>query len=182
MFSSTLEELGSQLAALQPPDAQPPARSGSGGKPATQPSSEPDALMQRLLAAAPSEQLRAYAGGAGPRRALQASLPQQLDDNLRLLSVLAAEMAGLLRRMEQLADGAAAAAVGAATAAVSGSGGGCGGSSSGDEALLMAAVADAAAKEMQLIVRWAAGAAAVPRACWLEACRLECSRRLTLLL
>lgn len=144
MFSATLAELGGQLSILQPPDAKPPVRGSA-------PSSEPDALMERLLAAAPSEQLRAYAAGTGPPPALQASLPQQLDDNLRLLSVLAAEMAGLLRCLEQLADSAAAAAVGAGAGDASSGGGG----NAGDEALLLAAVVDAAAKETQLIVRWA---------------------------
>lgn len=151
MFSATLAELGGQLLTLQPPDAKPPVR-GSGSA-----ASEPDALMERLLAAAPSEQLRAYAAGAGPPPALQASLPQQLVDNLRLLSVLAAEMAGLLGRLEQLADSAAAAAVGEAAGDASSGGGG--GADGGDEALLLAAVADAAARETQLIVRWCLGAA-----------------------
>jgi hypothetical protein len=137
MFAATLEELGGQLAALQPPAA--PDRSPQ------QPLSE---LVQRVLARAPSERLAAYAACAPPGR-LQRGLPEALDANLRLLGVLGAEMRRFLRQLEALADAAAAAAL---------AGGGTGGSEpgspgvDGDAALLMAGVLAGVARETELVV------------------------------
>lgn len=145
MFTATLEELGGQLAALQPTvDSGSKSGSWTSSKAKATPESE---LLQRLLDTAPSDSLRAYASGSLPPARLQRSLPQQLDDNLRLLSILAAEMRGLLQRLEQLTDAAADDVKGAP----SGRGDGIS-SSTADQALLLAAVLDGAARETQLIV------------------------------
>ena len=144
MFAATLEELAGQLATLEPPPPGGAASSTSSGSGST--STEPSELMQRLLAKAPSAQLQAYASGAGRPARLQRLLPEQLDQNLRLLGILSAEMRSLLRQMEGLADAAVAAL------AASDSNSGSSSAVDGDEALLMAAVLDGAAKEMQLIV------------------------------
>jgi hypothetical protein len=138
MFAATLEELAGQLATLEPP---PPGGASSASSGSGSTSTEPSELMQRLLAKAPSAQLQAYASSAAPPACLQRLLPEQLDQNLRLLGILSAEMRSFLRQMEGLADAAAAALAGGDSSAVD-----------GDEALLMAAVLDGAAKEMQLIV------------------------------
>lgn len=119
LFGATLEELAGQLAALQPQQrARPssgkrpagPRASGSGGG-SSDGSKE---LMARLLERAPSERLRAYAEGRLPAGPLQRTLPEQLDQNLRLLTILAAEMRALVQQLEQLADAAAGGAVAAA--------------------------------------------------------------------
>lgn len=188
---ATLEELAGQLATLQPQQqaqrsaSQPPRRatagtgSGSGGD-----GDERKQLLDRLLQRAPSEQLRAYVEGRAPAGRLQRALPEHLDQNMRLLSILAAEMRVLVQRLEQLADAAAApAAVQGSSAASDGADAGAAGTAAGspgdgkaaaagqdpgrppaaahvanaEEALLLAAVADGAAKETLLIVsvqRW----------------------------
>lgn len=143
MFAATLEELAGQLATLEPP---PPGGASSTSSGSGSTSTEPSELMQRLLAKAPSAQLQAYASGAGRPARLQRLLPEQLDQNLRLLGILSAEMRNLLRQMEGLADAAVAAL------AAGDSSSGSSSAVDGDEALLMAAVLDGAAKEMQLIV------------------------------
>lgn len=159
MFASTLEELGSQLAALQPPLASQPGAAGE-RKPRPAPSSggqgqQPDALLQSVLQAAPSDALRAYVEAGGASARLQRTLPEQLDQNLRLLSLLAAEMRALLAQLEQAADGCAAGGAAAAGAGVAaGDDGNRSGGADGasDQALLLAALLDGVARETQLVV------------------------------
>ncbi len=184
LFVATLEELAGQLAILQPSQqgqlssssSQPP-RPGGGATGSGSGKDERQALFERLMQRAPSEQLRACIQGRMPAARLQRTLPEQLDANMRLLSILSAEMRALVQRLEQLADAAAAAAVqrgGAASGIVDGAAadsaaveGGvtpesakhdpgnitkAAGAADAEEALLLAAVADGAAKETLLIV------------------------------
>lgn len=188
MFAAALEELAGQLAALQPPPQQqaPVARqhgaaSGIGSSSSSKgsgPAGTPD-LLQRVLARAPSEPLAAYVAGRLPVPAkLQRSLPEQLDQNMRLLGVLAAEMRRFVGQMETLADAAGAAVGAPAPASAPGSGNSAGagsvppdensrgeqlssGSGSGgctgatcDAALLMAGVLEGITRETALIVSW----------------------------
>lgn len=180
---ATLEELAGQLAVLQPPQtssSQPP-RPAAGGSGSSGSGDERKELLARLMERAPSERLRSYIEGRLPAARLQRTLPEQLDENMRLLSILAAEMRALAQRLEQLADEAAAAAAqgggtpsddanaGAADSAAAAGGEAAiaahhGQSSSAaaagapctETALLLAAVADGAAKETLLIVSSAA--------------------------
>ncbi|KAI7841979.1 hypothetical protein COHA_004506 [Chlorella ohadii] len=189
LFVATLEELAGQLAILQPSQqgqlssssSQPP-RPGGGATGSGSGKDERQALFERLMQRAPSEQLRACIQGRMPAARLQRTLPEQLDANMRLLSILSAEMRALVQRLEQLADAAAAAAVqrgGAASGIVDGAAadsaaaeGGvtpesakhdpgnitkAAGAADAEEALLLAAVADGAAKETLLITNAAAG-------------------------
>ena len=141
MFASTLAELAGQLAVLEPPPRS------SGGSAATKGPSE---LLQRVMARAPSDCLQSYVAGTLPTTHMQRQLPEQLDQNLRLLSILAAEMRSFVQQLEQLTDAAESALVQPGEIA----------SSSSDEALLMAAVLDGAGRETQLIV-----SVAVPPPC-----------------
>lgn len=138
MFASTLAELAGQLAVLEPPPRS------SGGSAATKGPSE---LLQRVMARAPSDCLQSYVAGTLPTTHMQRQLPEQLDQNLRLLSILAAEMRSFVQQLEQLTDAAASALVQPGEIA----------SSSSDEALLMAAVLDGAGRETQLIEKAAEG-------------------------
>lgn len=162
MFAVTLEELGGQLAVLQPKQAER-GGSGKGGSSSGggHPGEGPSDLMQRLLERAPSDQLRAYAEGHGRAQSLQRGLPEQLDQNLHLLGVLAAEMRAFARQLERLA----AAAVGEAMRVEGGDGDASGGDAAagGDDALLLAALADSAAQETQLVVSCPASAAQGPQ-------------------
>ncbi|PRW59919.1 hypothetical protein C2E21_1526 [Chlorella sorokiniana] len=178
LFTATLEELGGQLAVLQPPQqaqGQAPRPSAVGSSSSSSGGGdERKELLERLMQRAPSEQLRAYVEGRPPPGRLQRTLPEQLDQNMRLLSILAAEMRVLLQRLEQLADAAAvqgrsgaSGSVDAATAdsASAGEAGGAAiagqdmaaGPADAEEALLLAAVADGASKETLLIANAAAG-------------------------
>lgn len=199
LFVATLEELAGQLATLQPQQqaqssaSQPPKRatagSGSSGD-----GDERKQLLDRLLKQAPSERLRAYVEGRAPAGRLQRTLPEQLDQNMRLLSILAAEMRVLVQRLEQMADAAAApVAVQGSSAASDGADASVAGSAAGspadgiaaaagqdpgrppaaahvanaEEALVLAAVADGAAKETLLVVsvQWCCGVAMCGSAC-----------------
>lgn len=149
MFAATLEELAGQLAVLEPQDSAKAAASNErsssiviGGDAGRRP---PD-MLQRLAARAPSECLQAYMRGARISARLQRQLPEQLDQNLRLLTVLAAEMRGFLRQLERLADAAATALLQLDEVGTGSSG------PDSDEALLLAAVVDCITKETLLIV------------------------------
>lgn len=174
MFAATLQELASQLSVLQPPQ---PERSGQPPRGGGDDASGPAQLLQRLLAPQPGGQPGspplALPHVQLPPEPLQRALPEQVDENLRLLNVLAAEMRRFVRRLQQLADGATAAALaggfdlgGASSDAQQG---GCG-AGLGDEALLLAAAVDGTSREMQLIVS-GQGCVGVPVGTgWLQAC------------
>ncbi|KAI3435858.1 hypothetical protein D9Q98_001916 [Chlorella vulgaris] len=154
MFAATLEELAGQLAILEPQDSAKAAASNErsssiviGGDAGRRP---PD-MLQRLAARAPSECLQTYMRGARISARLQRQLPEQLDQNLRLLTVLAAEMRGFLRQLERLADAAATALLQLDEVGTGSSG------PDSDEALLLAAVADCITKETLLIEKAAEG-------------------------
>lgn len=157
MFGEVLGQVAEQLGAVQPPE---PAERRAGARPAATPDApgaeQQKTLLQRLQERAPSSVLSAYVEGRLDLGRLQRSLPEQLDQNMRLLSILAAEMQHFVRRLEQLADAAAAelaADSGAKQAAGGGQGGGGSAAAGGDEeALLRAAVADGLAKETRLVV------------------------------
>lgn len=154
MFASTLQELTGQLALLQPPPQKQKHTGGSKG------GAEPT-VLQRVADRAPSDRLAAYAAGKLNTGTLQRGLPEQLDQNLRLLGVLAAEMRRFVGQMEAVADASAAQAVatvglaeagsGGSTAALEGSEGGC------EAALLMVAVLEGVGRETALIERAAEG-------------------------
>lgn len=152
MFVATMEELAGQLAALQPQQqqgskGQEQHKGGDGGG--------PPELLQRVLARAHSERLAAYvAGRLPPLRPLQRGLPEQLDQNLTLLGVLAAEMQRFAAQLEALADGAAAAALADVKPAALEEPWGSGvAAATGNAALLMAGTVEGVAKETALIVR-----------------------------
>ena len=144
MFAATLEELAGQLALLQPSSS-----SSSSSKPKPP---KPSALLQRVLAGAPSDRLRAYAEGRLHAEVLQPQLPQQLDENLRLLGVLATEMGGFVRQLQGAADAAAAVLANGGVGVDDNDAGTSANEDDDDAALLMAAAVDGAVKEMQLIV------------------------------
>ncbi|KAL4458493.1 hypothetical protein ABPG75_013358 [Micractinium tetrahymenae] len=152
MFVAALEELAGQLSTLQPPPQQDSrARQRLQGTT----SSTPTELLQRVLARAPSERLAAYVTGALPAlRPLQRGLPEQLDQNLRLLGVLAAEMRRFVAQLEALADSTVAAALGSIEISDQGDATGSGdgaAAAAGDAALLMTGVLEGIAKETALI-------------------------------
>lgn len=152
MFVSVVEELAGQLTALQPtqqrdskPQLQQTRASAAG----------PSQLLQRVLERAPSERLAAYVAGTLPPSApLQRGLPEQLDQNLRLLGVLASEMRRFVAQLEGLADSAATAALCDVESSVKERPSGSEGpAAASDTVLLMAGVLEGIVKEMTLIVR-----------------------------
>lgn len=149
MFVAAMEELAGQLAALQPPQPRDSKalpkheRTDAGGH---------SQLLQRVLARAPSERLAAYVAGRLPLGSLQRGLPEQLDQNLRLLGVLAAEMRRFVAQLEALAESAAAAALGDIEPSVQEDPLSSGvAAAASDGALLMAGVLEGIAKETTLI-------------------------------
>lgn len=143
MFVSALQDLAGELAALeakQSPSQLP--RSGASGQPA------PD-IMERVMEQAPSSRLRAFLIDRKASVALQRQLPEQLDQNMRLLTVLAAEMKQFVQQLERLAELDADRAQPAAGSQPVGNEPA---SLSSDEALLLATVVDGLAKETHLIV------------------------------
>lgn len=161
MFVAAMEELAGQLAALQPPQPRDSKalpkheRTDAGGH---------SQLLQRVLARAPSERLAAYVAGRLPLGSLQRGLPEQLDQNLRLLGVLAAEMRRFVAQLEALAESAAAAALGDIEPSVQEDPLSSGvAAAASDGALLMAGVLEGIAKETTLIVR--AGEGYMPGKC-----------------
>lgn len=125
MFTTTAEELSEQLGILE-------GGSKSGGpaeRPAPLQKSAGPSLLQRAAAAAPSPALQAYLARGGAPAATRRSLAEQIDDNLRLLRILAEELRELLARMQPLYEQAQQQALAAG-------GGGSSAPGHGDPALL----------------------------------------------
>eukprot|EP00887_Chlorella_sp_A99_P006319 scaffold3.g6319.t1 len=142
MFVAALEELAGQLASLS--DAARP-RSATPAPPLSP-------MMQRVRAAAPSAALDAYLEGRGPQAPARRDLAQLVDDNLRLLRVLAAEVGQLLAAMQVAYE----AARGASAATGAGQGAERGGLA--ERELCMAAVLDGLEQEAALLTRVAEAA------------------------
>jgi hypothetical protein len=141
MFVSTLAELAGQLAVLEAKQPTPHLLGSRGSDQTAQD------IMERVMAQAPSNRLHAFLKDKKTLSHLQRQLPEQLDQNMRLLTVLAAEMNRFVQQLEHLADANAA-----ATAQPEGNEHGTPAPKISEDALLMATVVDGVAKETRLVV------------------------------